>query len=162
MKPIEITGKIYSDQTGRFPLTSSRGHKYIMIVYDYDSNSILAEPLKSRNELELLRAYTKIHHDLTTRGLKPVLQILDNEAPGKLKRYMQNNNVTYQLVPPHIHRRNAAERAISTWKDHFIATLSNTDPLFPLHLWCRLIDQATTTLNLLRPSRINPRLSAKA
>jgi hypothetical protein len=32
MQPIEITGKIYSNQTGRFPLTSSQGNKYIMVV----------------------------------------------------------------------------------------------------------------------------------
>jgi hypothetical protein len=162
MKPIEVTGKIFSDQTGRFPVTSSRGNKYVMIVYDYDSNAILAEPLKSRNEVELLRAYTKIHTELSDRGLKPNLQILDNECPGQLKKFMKQNNVKFQLVPPVVHRRNAAERAISTWKDHFIATLSNTHPDFPMHLWCRLIEQATTTLNLLRPSRINPRLSAEA
>jgi hypothetical protein len=162
MQPIEVTGKIFSNQTGRFPLTSSRGNKYIMIVYDYDSNAILAEPLKSRSENELLRAYTKIHDELSSRGLKPVLQILDNECPSKLKRFMKVNDVTYQLVPPHLHRRNAAERVISTWKDHFIAALSNTDPNSPLHLWCHLIEQATTTLNLLQPSRINPKLSAEA
>ena len=33
-------------------------------------------------------------------------------------------------------------------------------PSFPLHLWCRLLPLATATLNLLRPSRINPKLSA--
>jgi hypothetical protein len=33
---------------------------------------------------------------------------------------------------------------------------------FPLHLWYRLIAQTTTTLNLLRPSRLNPKLSAEA
>jgi hypothetical protein len=41
MKPVEITGQIFSDQTGRFPITSSRGNKYIMVVYDYKSNAIL-------------------------------------------------------------------------------------------------------------------------
>ena len=35
-KVIEITGKVFSDQTGRFPVTSSRGNKYIMVVYDHD------------------------------------------------------------------------------------------------------------------------------
>jgi hypothetical protein len=162
MKPIEITGQIYSNQTGRFPVTSSRGSKYVMIVYDYDSNAILAEPLASRNESDLLRAYTKLHTYLTERGLKPVLQKLDNEAPGKLQSFMRQNDVSFQLVPPRQHRRNAAERAIATWKDHFVATLATTDPDFPLYLWCRLIDQATTTLNLLRSSRINPRLPAEA
>ena len=38
----------YSDQTGRFPVTRSRGFKQIMIMHDKDSNSILTEPLKSR------------------------------------------------------------------------------------------------------------------
>jgi hypothetical protein len=31
-------GQIYTDQTCRFPVVSSKGHKYIMILYDYDSN----------------------------------------------------------------------------------------------------------------------------
>ena len=162
MQPIQITGKIFSDQTGRFPFTSSRGNKYVMIVYDFDSNAILAEPMKSRTKIELVRAYTHIHSYLTSRGLKPSLQRLDNEAPGLLKKFMHNNQVKFQLVPPHLHRRNAAERAIGIWKEHFISLLATTDPQFPMHLWCRLIDQATTTLNLLRPSRINPRLSAEA
>jgi hypothetical protein len=35
-------GHIYMDQTGRFPLVSSKGNKYIMVLYDYDSNAILA------------------------------------------------------------------------------------------------------------------------
>jgi hypothetical protein len=56
MKPVEITGLIFSDQTGRFPITSSRGNKDIMVVYDYDYNAILTEPLTSRTEMELLRA----------------------------------------------------------------------------------------------------------
>ena len=34
------------------------------------------------------------------------------------------------------------------------------DKNFPLHLWCRLLDQAELTLNMLRTSRINPNLSA--
>ena len=31
-----------------------------------------------------------------------------------------------------------------------------------MHLWCRLLPNATTTLNLLRPSAINPLISAEA
>jgi hypothetical protein len=61
-----------------------------------------------------------------------------------------------------MHRRNAAERAIRTYKNHFVAGLSTCDPTFPMHLWCRLIAQANITLNLLRASRLNPQLSAYA
>jgi hypothetical protein len=148
MKPIAVTGQIHSNQTGRFPITSSRGSKYIMVVYDYDSNTILTELLTSRTKSELLRAYSKLHDYLTARGLKPVLQHLDNEAPGRLQSYMRAKSVTFQLVLPHNHRRNAAEKAIGNWKDHFIAGLSSLGPNFPMHLWCRLIPQATTTLHL--------------
>jgi hypothetical protein len=34
-------GQIYTDQAGRFPVVSSKGNTYIMILYDYDSNAIL-------------------------------------------------------------------------------------------------------------------------
>ena len=65
-------------------------------------------------------------------------------------------------VPPHIHRCNSAEHVIQTFKNHFIAGLSSTDPNFPLSNWCRLLPQAELTLNLLRPSRLNLKLSAYA
>jgi hypothetical protein len=65
-------------------------------------------------------------------------------------------------VPPHCHRRNAAERAISTFKEHFVAGLSSVDPAFPLHLWDRLLPRAEITLNLLRTSRLHPQLSVAA
>jgi hypothetical protein len=41
-------GQIYTDRTGRFPVVSSKGNKYIMILYYYDSNAILAKPIKDR------------------------------------------------------------------------------------------------------------------
>ena len=56
IKILPIIGKISSDQTGRFPVTFSRGRKYIMVVAEYDSDAIPTEPLISRAETELLRA----------------------------------------------------------------------------------------------------------
>jgi hypothetical protein len=87
---------------------------------------------------------------------------MDNEAPSAVKRQIVASGATYQLVEPHNHRVNAAEPAICTWKNHFISCLCSTDPSFPVRLWDKLIPQAELTLNLLRTSRINPRLSAHA
>jgi hypothetical protein len=67
-KVVSMTGKVFSDHTGRFPQISSRGNKYIMIFYDYDSKPILAEPLKSRSKSELVRAFTKLHQYLADRN----------------------------------------------------------------------------------------------
>jgi hypothetical protein len=53
-------GQIYNDQTCRFPVVSSKGNKYIMILYDYDSNAIVAQPIKDRTAPELLKAFQVI------------------------------------------------------------------------------------------------------
>jgi hypothetical protein len=87
---------------------------------------------------------------------------LDNEASAALNFFFTTNDVEYQLVPPHCHRRNAAERAIRTFKEQFVAGLTSVDPDFPLHSWDRLLPQAELTLNLLRTSRQHPQLSAAA
>ena len=158
----QITGKIASDPTGKFIVPSSNGNTYILVVYDYDSNMIFAEPMKSRSAADHLSAYKTVHATLRSRGLAPQLQRLDNEASTLLKNFLTDNNVDYQLVPPHAHRRNQAERAIRVFKNHFIAGLCSTHHDFPLHLWDRLLPQALITLNLLRTSHINPKLSAQA
>ena len=46
---------------------------------------------------------------LTSHGLKPQLHWLDNEASTALKDFITKQQTQYQLTPPHIHRRNAAE-----------------------------------------------------
>jgi hypothetical protein len=35
------------DQTARFVIPSSTGNNQLLVAYDYDSNSIHAEPMKS-------------------------------------------------------------------------------------------------------------------
>jgi hypothetical protein len=149
-------GQIYTDQTGRFPVVSRKGNKYIMILYDYDSNAILAQPIKDRTAPELLKAFQVMEQELVARGLKPKLMKLDNEASKLLKTYLHQQNITFQVVPPYSHRRNSAERAIRSFKDHLIAGLCSPDKSFPMHLWDRLLPQAVITLNMLRTSRINP------
>ena len=137
--------KIYTDHTGRFPITFSRGYKYIMIAYDYDSNNILADPIKSRTSLHIKDAYQKLRKLLCSRGLTPMTHVLDNECSKVLKEYMEEENETFQLVPPRLHQRNAAERSIQNFKNHFIAGMVSTHKDTPLHLWCRLLPQSIVT-----------------
>ena len=155
-------GMVFTDQTGRLPKQSKSGNNYLLILYDYDSNYIHAEPIPNRSANCILTAYQQAHCLLVKAGLRPKLQRLDNECSTILKEFLQDEEIDFQLTPPGIHRRNAAERAIRTFKNHFIATLSSTDPAFPISLWDKLIPQALITLNLLRGSRMNPKLSAYA
>jgi hypothetical protein len=71
---------------------------------------------------------------------------MDNEVSAALNSYVTENDMTYQLVPPHCHRSNTAERAIRTFKEHFVAGLSSVDPDFQMHLCDRLMPQAEITL----------------
>ena len=158
----EAAQKIYSDQPGRFPKKSSRGNQYIMVLTEVDSDAILVEPMKNRTAGEMIRAYQVLIDRLNSAGIFPKLHILDNECSADLKAIIKENGMKFQLVPPHDHRRNIAEKAISTFKDHFISILCGVDKAFPLHLWDRLLRQAEHTLNMLRPSRMTPTISAYA
>ena len=104
------------------------GNKYIMVAYDHDSNTILAEPIKSRAAEELLHAMKVIHEHLKERGLHPELQILNNECPALVKTFFKQENVRFQLVLPNLHRNNAAEKSIGTFKDHFVIIMCSVDP----------------------------------
>jgi hypothetical protein len=133
-----------------------------MVCYVYDCNYVKFIPMKYRSDSEWVKAYDTVHQELTVKGFKPKLQTLDNEASDALKNFFTINDIAYQLVPPHCHRRNATERAIRTFKEHFVAGLSSVDAYLPLHLWDRLLPQAEITLNLLQTSRLHPQLSAAA
>ena len=143
--------KLYTDDTGRFPVKSRAGNQYIMIAY-HSSNLILAQPFANRKDKHRMAAYDTIMTRVKAAGLDVDLQVLDNEASKEYKEIMTNKwKVKYQLVPPDMHRRNAAERAIRTFKAHFISILAGVDQDFPSHLWDLLVPQAEMTLNVLRP-----------
>jgi hypothetical protein len=160
VKVINANETVYTDQTGRLPIQSSKGNTSLMIYYDVDANYIDAEPLRNHADNQMISAYRNLW-ERTNRGrvTKPKLHILDNEASEAFKSAIKEN-CDLQLVPPDTHRRNLAERAIQTFKSHFISILAGVDPSFPMNLWDRLIPQAVMTLNLLRNSHKMPTISA--
>jgi len=103
IKIMEETRKVYTDQTGRFPFASSKGNLYIIILYNYDANAILSQPIKSRSQEDIVKGIAKLYKKLKFAGLQPNFHILDNEAPQALKNYLQEQKVKFQLVPPHCH-----------------------------------------------------------
>ena len=135
MQPINVSGQIFTDQTGRFPRVSIRGNKSVMVLYDYDNNVILAEPLKINTTSELVRSQTRLRQYLLDRGLKPKALHIDNDCPEAFQRFFIANNIYFQLCPPNYHRTNQSDKAIDTCKLHFLAGLSGVEPNFPLHLW---------------------------
>jgi hypothetical protein len=72
-------GKVYGDLTCRFPIQSSSGQQFILTLYDYDINTISTELMKNRTDKEMIWVYTSLHKQLVNAGLKPELQVMDNE-----------------------------------------------------------------------------------
>ena len=67
-----------------------------------------------------------------------------------MRQHFIAQNIQYQFVPPHTKRSNRAERAIQTFKRHFISMLAGTHSSFPINFWHEIISQAEITLNILR------------
>ena len=123
------------------------------------SNAILVEPTKNRSAGEMVKAHNAIVKKLHENNIKPSLMILDNECSKEMKQAIKLNEMRFQLVPPQDHRRNATEKAIQIFKDHFVAVLCGTDASFPMRLWCQLLSHAEKQLNMLRKSKTNDKIS---
>ena len=60
--------RTYSDQTGAFPIQTSRGNKYILIMYVYDANAIMVELIKSHQAKTTNEAWIKCYKELNSSG----------------------------------------------------------------------------------------------
>jgi hypothetical protein len=152
---------MYTDQTGRFPIISTGGHKYTMVAVELDGNYIDAEPIKSRMARELTEAYKRIYARWKATGvICPNWHVLDNEAPAEFLEAIRANGCRVETTPADMHRRNIAEQAIQTYKGHFISTLAGVSDDFPIHQWHELVPQIVLTLDLLRQLHVAPNVSA--
>ena len=60
-----------------------------MVMEDYESDAILADPLTSCAKIELLHTVTKFYEHLKERGLQPSLHMLDNECSSLVKKFIK-------------------------------------------------------------------------
>jgi hypothetical protein len=54
------SGQTHSDLTGRLPITYAKGNKDGLVIYDYETNNVLTEPMKIRGDQYMVRAYNKL------------------------------------------------------------------------------------------------------
>ncbi len=86
------TDTMHTDQTGRFPATSSRGNKYIMVLVKVNGNYIEAKPMKNKLEGLMIKAYLTLWNRFTaTRIVKPTTHIMDNKVSEEYKKEIQKN-----------------------------------------------------------------------
>ena len=87
---------------------------------------------------------------LTKRGHVIDLQILDNECSAAYKLHIEEKwGAKLQPVPPDVHCRSIAKRAIRTFKAHLLSILDGISGSLPNYLWDRILPQTDITLNLI-------------
>jgi hypothetical protein len=77
--------RFFTDQTGRFIVSSSDGNNQLFVLLDYDVNFIAAEPMKNKSSPDIISAYKRAYKKPWQAGLSPKLQRLDNECSEALK-----------------------------------------------------------------------------
>jgi hypothetical protein len=157
---IKNNGVVYNDLTGSFPFILLDGSVCFFVMYHYEANAILAKPISGLDDISIFNTYKMQFEDLTSKGFKPKINIMDNQATKHIKAFLSEQQCKLHLIELHNHRMNAAERAIQTFKDAFIAVLATTNSDFPLQLWDKIIPQVQDTPNLMQASRTNPAISA--
>ena len=83
-----------------------------MILFELDINDILSKLVGNRTAGKIMRSYQKLIGQLKEKCIQPILHLLDNKCSEKLKEVIKKNSIKYQLVPPHDHRHNIAEKVI--------------------------------------------------
>ena len=73
-----LDGKLYSDQTGRFPITSNHGNCCVVFFYEVDGNYIKAYPIKYHHRSQLIKAYNDVYTFLRVQGYQPQLNKMKN------------------------------------------------------------------------------------
>ncbi|KAL7474040.1 hypothetical protein ACHAW6_000042, partial [Cyclotella cf. meneghiniana] len=110
-------------------------NKYIMVIVEINSSTILIEPIKNRTDAELTHAYSMLMLCLRRAGVTPHKHVLDNEIATAMKELIQDTyKMTLELVPPGCHHRNATKGAIRSFKAHFLSVLAGVADDFPLKL----------------------------
>ena len=139
------TGTFYTDATGALPKISLDGHQYYFIAYDYNTNYIFAIPIKKVTDEAIIEAFKEVFQELKDKGHKPTFNVTNNQAKKPIKAFLRTENCDWQFVEPTNHHVNAAERAIQTFKTHFISGMCSTDVKWPFQLWNTMTEQAVIT-----------------
>ena len=98
----------------------------------------------------MVETYQKFIKRLNDAGIFPKKHILDNKIFKGYKETIDENGMTWELVPVGMHRRNVAEKTTQNFKEHFKSILCGVTEGFSMNLWDRLIPQAELACNILQ------------
>ena len=97
---------IYTDQTGKFLHSSSRGSNHQMIRHEIYGASAWVEVMKNRTEGETIEARCRGLIRIKKQDITPAHQFLNSKTPQTYKYKIRESGMSHQLVLSDDHRRN--------------------------------------------------------
>ncbi len=98
-----ITGTMYTDITGAFPVRSLKSMQYVFVAYICNLNAIIVWAMPSCTDASMVQAFTNFISILKSGGNHPALNIMDNKCPYADKKYIWSESINIRLIPPHNH-----------------------------------------------------------
>ena len=106
---------------------------YVSLLCTITKNAILITPVAGLDLECILEAYKKSFEYLVSKGTKPKVNIMDNQATTGIKAYFTPQPVTLQLVEPHNQR-------VQTFKNRFNGALEQLTVSSPSYCGINLQD----------------------
>jgi hypothetical protein len=78
-------------------------------------HAILVKAIANVEDHSIFAAYKEIFETLEAKGYTPNMNVMNNQATKYIKTFLTEKECDLQLVEPHNHRVNDAERAIQTF-----------------------------------------------
>ena len=96
----QATYKLYDDPTGRFVTPSISGTEFILVVYDYHTNTIHAKSYPARLTTHIIATYEKILYTLSSNIIFPKLLTIILTIYNKMSTAL----VDFYCIIPHVFR----------------------------------------------------------
>ena len=89
---------ICTNQTRKFLARSKSGNYYLVLLYDYNVNTILVALIIDRKSHMLQKAFISLFHQVKQKGYAPTIIHLDNKLSYKYLNLIENLDLKVQLV----------------------------------------------------------------
>ena len=131
-------------------------------MVEIDSNAILVEPMKSRKDDEMIRAYNALLLRLKQAGIVPKKHVLNNEVSENMKNQIRGTCKINGISATWMSSTQCSRGGHTQLQSPLLSILVGVANGFPPSIWDRLLPQTKITINLIQQSNATPNVSAYA
>jgi hypothetical protein len=89
-----LTGIMYTNLTGAFPVRSFKNMIPILVAYIYYLNAIIVHPMASCTDASFIATFTKVFAILHAQDNQSALNVMDNKCSKVVEKHIRANRMT--------------------------------------------------------------------